>query len=118
MPKRILQGVVVSDKQDKTLVVKVERRFTHPLLKKTVRRSKNYHAHVENKTQKVGDTVSIEETRPISKLKRWIVIDEAAREERERLRARVNPGGDEPPSGEVRRRKAPETDLTRKAIRP
>ena len=78
MPKRILQGVVVSDKQEKTLVVKVERRFTHPLLKKTVRKSKNYHAHVEHKTQKVGDTVSIEETKPISKLKRWIVIDEAA----------------------------------------
>jgi small subunit ribosomal protein S17 len=77
MPKRILQGVVVSDKQDKTLVVKVERRFTHPLLKKTVRRSKNYHAHVENKTHKVGDTVSIEETKPISKLKRWIVVDGA-----------------------------------------
>ena len=77
MPKRILQGVVVSDKQEKTLVVKVERRFTHPLLK-TVRRSKNYHAHVENKTQKVGDTVSIEETRPISKLKRWIVVGEMA----------------------------------------
>jgi small subunit ribosomal protein S17 len=75
MPKRILQGVVISDKQQKTLVVKVERRFTHPLLKKTVRKSKNYHAHVENKTQKVGDTVSIEETKPISKLKRWIVID-------------------------------------------
>ena len=51
MPKRILQGVVVSDKQEKTLVIKVERRFTHPLLKKTVRKSKNYHAHVENKTQ-------------------------------------------------------------------
>jgi small subunit ribosomal protein S17 len=78
MPKRILQGVVISDKQQKTLVVKVERRFTHPLLKKTVRKSKNYHAHVENKTQKVGDTVSIEETKPISKLKRWIVIDQAA----------------------------------------
>ena len=59
MPKRILQGVVVSDKQAKTVVVKVERRFTHPLLKKTVRRSKNYHAHDENKTYKVGDTVSI-----------------------------------------------------------
>ena len=79
MPKRILQGVVVSDKQEKTLVVKVERRFTHPLLKKTVRKSKNYHAHVENKTQKVGDTVSIEETAPISKLKRWIVVDWASR---------------------------------------
>ena len=78
MPKRTLQGVVVSDKQAKTLVVRVERRFTHPLFKKTVRRSKNYHAHVENKTQKVGDTVSIEETRPISKLKRWIVVGETA----------------------------------------
>ena len=78
MPKRILQGVVVSDKQEKTLVIKVERRFTHPLFKKTVRRTKNYHAHVENKTQKVGDTVSIEETRPISKLKRWKVVGEQA----------------------------------------
>ena len=79
MPKRILQGVVVSDKQEKTLVVKVERRFTHPLLKKTVRKSKNYHAHVETKAFKVGDTVSIEETRPISKLKRWRVLEEAAK---------------------------------------
>ncbi len=78
MPKRILEGVVISDKQDKTLVVKVERRFTHPLLKKTVRKSKNYHAHVETKTQKVGDIVSIEETKPISKLKRWIVVDKTA----------------------------------------
>ena len=74
MPKRVLQGVVVSDKQEKTVVVKVERRFTHPLLKKTVRRSKNYHAHDEARTFKVGDIVSIEETRPISKLKRWIVL--------------------------------------------
>jgi small subunit ribosomal protein S17 len=74
MPKRILQGVVVSDKQAKTVVVKVERRFTHPLLKKTVRRSKNYHAHDENKAFKVGDTVQIEESKPISKLKRWVVV--------------------------------------------
>ncbi len=58
MPKRILQGVVVSDKQEKTIVVKVERRFTHPLLKKTVRRTKNYHAHDEDNHCKVGDTVS------------------------------------------------------------
>ncbi len=75
MPKRILQGVVVSDKQQKTVVVKVERRFTHPLLKKTVRRTKNYHAHDE-KGHKVGDVVSIEETKPISRLKRWIVVEE------------------------------------------
>ena len=61
MPKRVLQGVVVSDKQDKTVVVKVERRFTHPVMKKTVRRTKNYHAHDENNVAKVGDTVSIEE---------------------------------------------------------
>jgi len=74
MPKRILQGVVVSDKQEKTVVVKVERRFTHPLFKKTVRRTKNYHAHDEAGQYKVGDLVSIEETKPISKLKRWIVI--------------------------------------------
>jgi small subunit ribosomal protein S17 len=74
MPKRILQGVVVSDKQEKTVVVRVERRFTHPLLKKTVRRTKNYHAHDEAKLYKVGDTVSIEETKPISRLKRWVVL--------------------------------------------
>jgi small subunit ribosomal protein S17 len=74
MPKRVLQGVVVSDKQDKTVVVKVERRFTHPLLKKTVRRSKKYHAHDENNVVKLGQLVSIEETRPLSKLKSWIVI--------------------------------------------
>jgi small subunit ribosomal protein S17 len=78
MPKRVLQGVVVSDKQEKTIVVKVERRFTHPLLKKTVRRSKNYHAHDETKAHKVGDMVSIEETKPISRLKRWIVVDRGA----------------------------------------
>ena len=77
MPKRILQGVVVSDKQEKTVVVKVERRFTHPLLKKTVRRTKNYHAHDETKAFKIGDVVSIEETRPISKLKRWLVLPAA-----------------------------------------
>ena len=74
MPKRILQGVVVSDKQEKTVVVKVERRFTHPLLKKTVRRTKNYHAHDEAKAFKLGDIVSIEEAKPISKLKRWVVL--------------------------------------------
>jgi small subunit ribosomal protein S17 len=77
MPKRVLQGVVVSDKQEKTLVVKVERRFTHPLLKKTVRRSKNYHAHDEANRFKAGDQVWIEESAPISKLKRWVVLENA-----------------------------------------
>ena len=79
MPRRVLHGVVVSDKQDKTIVVKVERRFTHPLLKKTVRRSKKYHAHDETNAHKAGDPVSIEETKPISKLKRWSVINVAAK---------------------------------------
>jgi small subunit ribosomal protein S17 len=74
MPKRTLQGVVVSDKQDKTVVVRVERRFTHPVMKKTVRRSKTFHAHDEKNEYGVGDTVSIEEHRPISKLKRWTVV--------------------------------------------
>ena len=74
MPKRELQGIVVSDKQQKTLVVRVERRFTHPVLKKTVRQSKKYYAHDENNEYSVGDVVWIEEHRPISKLKRWTVV--------------------------------------------
>jgi small subunit ribosomal protein S17 len=74
MPKRTLQGVVVSDKQDKTVVVLVERRFTHPVMKKTVRRSKKYHAHDDANEYGVGDLVWIEEHKPISKLKRWKVI--------------------------------------------
>ena len=74
MPKRILQGVVVSDKNEKTVVVNVERRFAHPMLLKTVRRSKKYKAHDETNQYKVGDVVSIEETAPISKDKRWIVV--------------------------------------------
>ena len=74
MPKRVLQGSVVSDTNDKTVVVLVERRFTHPVLKKTVRRSKKYHAHDEGNAYKVGDQVFIEESKPISKNKRWVVV--------------------------------------------
>jgi small subunit ribosomal protein S17 len=74
MPKRVLEGVVVSDKQNKTVTVLVERRFTHPLLRKTVRRSKKYHAHDEGNACKVGDLVKIEEHKPISRTKRWIVL--------------------------------------------
>jgi small subunit ribosomal protein S17 len=73
MPKRTLQGVVVSDKQDKTVVVRVERRYTHPVMKKTVRSSKKYYAHDETNEFSVGDVVRIEERRPLSKLKRWEV---------------------------------------------
>lgn len=78
MPKRILQGTVVSDKNDKTVVVKVERRYTHPLIKKTVRQSKNYKAHDESNACKVGDRVSIQESKPISKDKRWVVVTDQA----------------------------------------
>jgi small subunit ribosomal protein S17 len=73
MPKRTLQGVVVSDKQDKTVIVRVERRFTHPVMKKTVRRSNKFHAHDEKNEFSIGDVVWIEEHKPISKLKRWVV---------------------------------------------
>jgi small subunit ribosomal protein S17 len=78
MPKRILNGVVVSDKNDKTIVVEVERRFTHPLFKKTVRRTKKYQAHDENNRFKIGDRVQIVETAPISKNKRWSVLEQPA----------------------------------------
>ncbi|MBQ8671228.1 MAG: 30S ribosomal protein S17 [Alphaproteobacteria bacterium] len=74
MPKRILQGVVVSDKQDKTVVVSVERQVMHPVYKKFVKKSKKFAAHDENNQYKVGDRVSIEECRPISKNKSWTVI--------------------------------------------
>lgn len=77
MPKRILQGVVTSDKNAQTITVLVERRFKHPLLQKTVRKSKKYRAHDPNNTFKVGDTVRIEECAPISKTKRWHVVVEA-----------------------------------------
>lgn len=75
MPKRVLQGVVVSDKNDKTIVVQVERRYTHPLFKKTVRRTKKYHAHDATNKFKIGDKVEIQETAPISKNKRWVVLE-------------------------------------------
>ncbi len=77
MPKRVLQGVVVSDKGDKTVVVRVERRFKHPEMKKVVRKSKKYHAHDEQNKFKEGDLIRIRECRPISKLKTWEVVTEA-----------------------------------------
>ena len=75
MPKRVLQGVVVSDKNQKTVVVSVERRYAHPMLGKTVRRSKKYHAHDEKGEFKTGDVVRIQECRPLSKLKSWEVVE-------------------------------------------
>jgi len=74
MPRRLMQGEVVSDKGDKTVVVRIERTFLHPVMKKTVRRSKRYQAHDEANTYKTGDKVEIRECPPKSKLKRWEVV--------------------------------------------
>ena len=76
MPKRILQGTVVSDKADKTITVLVERKFNHPLYKKIIKRSKKYAAHDENNVAKKGDIVKIEESKPISKSKTWRLVEE------------------------------------------
>ena len=78
MPKRILEGLVVSDKGDKTVVVKVERTILHPVLKKTVRKSKRYHAHDENNSYKTGEAIRIIECAPKSKLKTWEVLPREA----------------------------------------
>jgi small subunit ribosomal protein S17 len=75
MPKRVLTGIIVSDKTEKTVVVKVERRVKHPLYGKIIKRSKKYHAHDEANEFRQGETVRIEETRPMSKLKTWRVLD-------------------------------------------
>jgi small subunit ribosomal protein S17 len=74
MPRRVMQGTIVSDKGDKTVVVQVERTYLHPLLKKTVRRSAKFHAHDEANAYKTGEKVEIQECPPRSKLKRWEVV--------------------------------------------
>ena len=78
MPRRVLQGTVVSDKADKTITVLVERRVMHPIYKKYIRKSKKYAAHDEANSRKVGDVVSIIECAPISKSKRWTLVEEKA----------------------------------------
>ncbi len=74
MPKRILQGTVTSDKNDQTVTVLVERRFKHPLMEKTIRKSKKYRAHDPENSFKTGDKVRIQECAPVSKSKRWEVV--------------------------------------------
>jgi small subunit ribosomal protein S17 len=80
VPRRILRGIVVSDMMDKTVVVKVERRFMHHLYKKFIRRSKKYLAHDEANALKIGDVVEIRECRPLSRRKRWEVLTGDARD--------------------------------------
>ena len=77
MPRRVMRGTVVGDKADKTVIVRVDRRVMHPLYKKVVRRSKRYTAHDDGNDRKVGDIVQIRECAPISKRKRWIVLNDA-----------------------------------------
>ena len=77
MPRRVLQGVVVSDKSDQTVTVLVERRFMHPMYKKIIKRTKKYRVHDEDNQCKVGDKVRIEECRPLSKTKSWVVVQGA-----------------------------------------
>ena len=81
MPKRILQGVVVSDKMDKTIIVRVDRRVRHPLYKKFITRSKKFAAHDEENRYREGDTVRIEEHRPISRRKRWMTLSRVGEEQ-------------------------------------
>tara|TARA_B110000495_G_C22909302_1_gene530933 strand:+ start:747 stop:1001 length:255 start_codon:yes stop_codon:yes gene_type:complete len=81
MPKRLLSGVVVSSNSNKTIVVEVTRRVKHKLYKKIIKRAKKYHAHDENNSFKKGDNVTIQESKPISKLKNWIVIVQETNQE-------------------------------------
>ena len=124
MPKRVLTGTVVSDKTDKTVVVQVERRVKHPLYGKIIKRSKKYHAHDEGNEYREGETVRIEETRPISKLKTWTVLgrvdthatpdkadDEAGQGER---RMRLRPAKAEAPK--PRRQKPDRIATDRRAV--
>tara|TARA_Y100000590_G_scaffold397491_2_gene479090 strand:- start:5092 stop:5340 length:249 start_codon:yes stop_codon:yes gene_type:complete len=80
MPKRILKGKVVSCNNDKTVVVEVRRQVQHPLYKKIIKRNKKFHAHDENNSLNIGEIVSIQESKPISKLKKWIVINDSKKE--------------------------------------
>ena len=80
MPKRLLSGVVGSSNSNKTIVVEVTRRVKHKLYKKIISRTKKYHAHDESNTYKIGDNVNIRESRPISKLKSWVVINNSSKE--------------------------------------
>jgi len=111
MPKRVLTGTIVSDKTDKTVVVRVERRVKHPLYGKIIRRSKKYHAHDEGNEYTEGQIVRIEETRPVSKLKTWRVIGAAdanapADQARKKPASKARPKGKTPAKVEAETAKA------------
>ncbi len=101
MPKRVLQGVVVSDACNKTVIVRVERRVMHPVYKKFIMRSKNYAAHDENNLVKAGDEIRIEESRPISRRKRWVTLFDGAQP--------ATPGEAEAPARKAKAKARPAT---------
>ncbi len=111
MPKRVLRGVVVSDRGDKTVIVRVERRVMDPVYKKYVTRSKRYAAHDEGNRWHAGDAVRIEESRPISKTKHWTVLGPAA----ETTAAVTAPESEAPAQAEPARRRATRTPRRRPA---
>ena len=90
MPKRLLFGKVVSSKSDKSIVVEVNRRVKHKLYKKIIKRAKKYHAHDESNSYKIGDNVIIHESRPISKMKKWIVQENITNQENEKKWYKLN----------------------------
>jgi small subunit ribosomal protein S17 len=115
MPKRVLTGTIVSDKTDKTVVVRVERRVKHPLYGKIIKRSKKYHAHDEGNAFKEGEIVRIEETRPISRLKTWTVLGyvegKAAADKADAKKpAKAKKAKDEAPAAEPEAAEAPEAE--------
>jgi small subunit ribosomal protein S17 len=107
MPKRVLTGVVVSDKANKTVIVRVERRVMHPVYKKFIMRSKRYAAHDETNAFKTGDRVRIEESRPLSKTKRWVVMAGGAPVEGRKVVSAVEIDQPPPAQQRVRRTRAP-----------
>ena len=118
MPKRVLTGTVVSDKGDKTVVVRVERRVKHPLYGKIIKLSKKYHAHDEGNAFKLGEQVRIEESAPISKLKNWKVLDrvgEAPAIVDEIKDVDLKPAPDTEPKAEKPAKKAPAKSKAKKA---
>jgi small subunit ribosomal protein S17 len=118
MPKRVLSGTVVSDKGDKTVVVRVERRVKHPLYGKIIKLSKKYHAHDEGNAFKLGEQVRIEESAPISKLKNWKVLDrvgEAPAIVDEIKDVDLKPAPDIEPKAEKPAKKAPAKSKAKKA---
>jgi small subunit ribosomal protein S17 len=107
MPKRILQGEAVRDARDKTVIVRVERRVMHPVYKKFIMRSKNYAAHDEHNLVKTGQTVRIEESRPISKRKRWIVLAGGEAAPGDERQPAVEPRAQKPAAKKAQKPRAP-----------